>query len=499
MTRSSARLSTLLAATALLGGVTAVNCSKGTNSNGGIVRLALHVSPNFTVNSVHWQINSPTTTDIKHGDINTSDLNSTASVDTSVPAGSGYRVTMTASATDTATPPNTVSCTGSSPAPGFNVTAGGSVMVGVTLICGGSQMTTGSGSAIINGVLIAGDNCPVLTNWEASPLQTSSGQPINVTATATDADVGQTLTYAWTADSGSFANPALATTTYICGAPTLATDGVTRLGPAHTLTVTVHDSYTSASLPNGCPTTMTFSVDCVQAGVCGNSIIEPGETCDPPNGTNCNAQCQFVAFCGDSIITPPETCDPSNQPAGTAYGTAAAHCAACTTIPYCGDGHIDTAQGETCDPPNGGSCDASCHSVVVCASTTDPCAICEKADQGDCPNSLNQVPGASCYGCEGFVVGTKAYTDCTALLTCVRTQHCMAGDDPTPCLCGSLSASVCASSGAPTTAACATQYAAAASDAAGTVFAQFGNPTTPVGIANNQAACRVDSACASCP
>ena len=77
----------------------------------------------------------------------------------------------------------------------------------------------------------------------------------------------------------------------------------------------------------------------------------------------------------------------------------------------------------------------------------------------------------------------------------------MAGDDPSPCLCGALSAGDCASMGAPAAAPCASEYAAAASDfpGAGTVFQQLGLPSTSVGIADNVAACRVDAACSVCP
>jgi hypothetical protein len=511
MIRNSARFTTLLAATALLGGAMAVNCSKSSDNNSGVVRLALHVDPNFTVNSVHWQINSSTTMDIKHGDINTSDINSTASVDTSCPTGSGYRVVMTATATDTMG--NSVPCTGTSPAPGFNVTAGGSVMVGVSLVCGGSTPPpTDQGHVVVNGTIVAGDNCPVVTSWMVSPLQTSAGKLIDVAATATDADIatGQTISYLWTADSGSFVMPTSASTQYTCGAPTLTVTG-TRINPPHTLTFTVKDSYTTP-----CSASVVFSVDCVQAGVCGNGIIEPGETCDPPNGTNCNANCQTVAFCGDSIVTPPETCDQgaANLPAGTTYGTAAAHCVggtgagACQNVPFCGDGIVNGPAGtEQCDPgptPTA-QCDAMCHSHVVCPGAgppVDACLACEQADTLDCGPLITSVPGGvACFGCDGFAMGSAPQLHCAALLTCIRGSACMAGDDPTPCLCGALSAGNCVSMGAPSTAPCAAQYAAAAADfpAAGTVFQQFSVPSTSVGIADNVAACRVDSNCTVCP
>jgi hypothetical protein len=71
--------------------------------------------------------------------------------------------------------------------------------------------------------------CPTLDAWGASPLQTSVGGIINVNASGSDATDPQ-ITYLWTADAGSFANPNVAATTYTC----------TVAGP-HTLRITVWD------------------------------------------------------------------------------------------------------------------------------------------------------------------------------------------------------------------------------------------------------------------
>ena len=44
---------------------------------------------------------------------------------------------------------------------------------------------------------------------------------------------------------------------------------------------------------------------------CGDGVIEPGETCDPPSGP-CNASCQLVV-CGDgALVLPEEECDDAN-------------------------------------------------------------------------------------------------------------------------------------------------------------------------------------------
>jgi hypothetical protein len=91
-----------------------------------------------------------------------------------------------------------------------------------------------------------------------------------------------------------------------------------------------------------------------------------------------------------------------------------------------------------------------------------------------------------------------ANTNCTALISCIRTTHCMVGDDPTACYCGALDPGTCVTSGAPTTAPCFAQYTAAAMGFPGNVFTQFFDPTTPVGIADNIVTCDVDAPC-TCP
>jgi len=133
----------------------------------------------------------------------------------------------------------------------------------------------------------------------------------------------------------------------------------------------------------------------------------------------------------------------------------------------------------------------------MCLGAFSSCDMCEQADTASCPTSLEMVPGSSCaWGCNGFPSGSAPRTHCQALLSCLTTMGCMFQSDPTPCLCGALAPAICAAMGAPLTAACATQYAAAAADAPGTVFTQFSDPTSPVGIADNIAQCDVDSACA---
>ena len=441
----------------------------------GSVRLFLQIMPGVMVSSVHWQISSTSGSVVRQGDITTIDPSSTASVDTSCPAGADDTVTFTA------TTSNGLSCAGHSSA--FNVIAGATVSVTVTLVCGGGTPMQPNGSVIVGANVVAGDYCPLLTSWEASPSQVAVGRVVDVSASAIDQDAGDVLSYVWTATSGSFFSPSSASTTYQCSSA----------GP-QTLTIAVIDNHT----PTPCATRMSLVVECTPLSECGNGVVDPGETCDPPNGTTCSATCQS-GECGDGIVQVGEQCDPPNP---------ANHCSVfCTLIPYCGDGHIDP--GEQCDPPgplpDGTTCDANCQ-VPCLGPTNNACTTCERADVGDCPASLNVVPGAVCggWGCEGFSPVSPARAHCQALYECIRTSGCMMGDDPTPCLCGSLTPASCVNAGPPASAPCAAQYAAAAADASnlGPVTSQFSNPSSPVGIADNQAVCAVDSAITSgcvCP
>src|SRR5262249_25855012 len=158
-----------------------------------------------------------------------------------------------------------------------------------------------------------------------------------------------------------------------------------------------------------------FTVNCVSPGVCGNGIVEPGESCDPPNGTTCTLQCQHQPECGDGLVEGAEQCDPPS---------AAAHCSTtCQKIPFCGDGIVQASLGATCPRPNGASCDATCH--TPCVGPGGLCTDCERVSPL-CPSSLNIVPGGTgCFGCFGFATGTNLETHCDALLSCIRASQCV--------------------------------------------------------------------------
>ncbi len=82
------------------------------------------------------------------------------------------------------------------------------------------------------------------------------------------------------------------------------------------------------------------------APVCGNTVVEPGETCDPPGvpagqPNQCRANC---TFCGDSTLQAPdgEQCDDGNNTVGDGCDANCKH-------ELCGNGILQP--GEECDPP----------------------------------------------------------------------------------------------------------------------------------------------------
>jgi cysteine-rich repeat protein len=120
---------------------------------------------------------------------------------------------------------------------------------------------------------------------------------------------------------------------------------------------------------------------------CGNGITEGTEQCDfgAQNGagtgceSNCTFSCQNNAGCSDgNLCDGTETCNSvtvgGHMGQKCAAGTAPATGTTCGTgkicltqqcvTSTCGDGYVDASAGETCEPPNVGNCDASCHTTA---------------------------------------------------------------------------------------------------------------------------------------
>ena len=123
-----------------------------------------------------------------------------------------------------------------------------------------------------------------------------------------------------------------------------------------------------------------------RAQTCGNGVVEGTEQCDfgtgngPGTGceTNCTYSCQTSTDCSDgNLCDGTETCNTVTVSGHTgkkcAAGTPLTNGTTCGTgkiclssqcvTSTCGDGYIDTAAGETCEPPNVGTCDSQCHNA----------------------------------------------------------------------------------------------------------------------------------------
>jgi fibro-slime domain-containing protein len=119
--------------------------------------------------------------------------------------------------------------------------------------------------------------------------------------------------------------------------------------------------------------------------VCGNSVIEDAEACDPPAvGSGCSAQCK---------VENGWTCP---QPG------------VCFKNPACGDNIVQVAQGEGCDPPNvGNGCTASCKVEAGWTCVGLGPSICVKpvcgngaVDPGEqCDDGSNTATKDGCSGC----------------------------------------------------------------------------------------------------
>ncbi len=465
-------------AVALSGGGIAINCSKGSSNsgNGGKVSLAFALPSGAHIDDLAYVIHAGAPTGIADvtGHVNTSDRNATPSVEHSFPASTGDTVTLDATTT------TGVACHGASMP--FDVTSGGTARVSVTLVCGAATNPAGPGSVIVNSTVVEGNACPYLTSWVASPLQTSVGGTIDVGAAAADLSTPpDTLSFAWT-PAANFAAPTAGATKYTCTAP-----------GTHTITVTVSDNHGASP----CTAAINVDVNCVAVSVCGNSVVEVGEQCDPPNGTTCDSNCQtIVTATGGSTGTAGAAGSPAT---GGSTGTAGAAGSSATG----GSTGTAGAAGSSATGGTGGMGVAGNNGAGAQSAACTTCETNATAD-GTCFNT--SVDGTT-NGCDGFPAGAQRDA-CYALVKCIRTGNgsghtCANADDATPCLCGTLSATACGQSD-PTTlpGVCRPQYIAANGGTGTGLFGVFFSTSSPVGIANNMFTCDVDMAAdtgLSCP
>ncbi|MDP3276196.1 MAG: DUF4215 domain-containing protein [Deltaproteobacteria bacterium] len=106
---------------------------------------------------------------------------------------------------------------------------------------------------------------------------------------------------------------------------------------------------------------------------CGDSILDPGESCDDGNNVNgdgCSSTCRYEARCGDGRRDPGEVCDDGNNRSGDGCRSD------CLSDERCGNMIVDTVRGEVCDGTPG--CAADCRSLLLCGNgRVDPGERCD--------------------------------------------------------------------------------------------------------------------------
>ncbi|MGB9340797.1 MAG: hypothetical protein WCB63_16235, partial [Polyangiales bacterium] len=189
----------------IAGALSAFGCV-GTTDTGqqgetGSLSVDLVLADGVEIAQVDWQI---TGNDMDmSGAVDVSAPGSTASVEVFglPPGATDYTVALTATSTD-----ERVTCRGSA---NFNVEVGETTDVMVVLNC---KLPRRFGGVRVNGEF---NICAELIKAVVSPLQTSVGNDIDVSAQAVDQE-GDPITFSWTGSGGSFADPTASATTYTC-------------------------------------------------------------------------------------------------------------------------------------------------------------------------------------------------------------------------------------------------------------------------------------------
>jgi fibro-slime domain-containing protein len=195
--------------------------------------------------------------------------------------------------------------------------------------------------------------------------------------------------------------------------------------------------------------------------VCGDGIIEMGETCDDGNskpGDGCSGVCliepgytcptpgqtcvgTYMQVCGDGKIEGDEACDDGNTTNGdgcsstceveVGYACNAQGTCSPTSTAACGDGVVNA--GEQCDDSNttsGDGCSPTCQIEVgwTCPTAGSACKKLEycgdgiiETDIGEVCDDGNAIPGD---GCSGICQLESGYACPAAGEACVRTWIC---------------------------------------------------------------------------
>lgn len=231
--------------------------SAGASEVSGSLGMNLAVG-NTTLSSFTYVITGPGGFS-KTGSVNVSSSTKLSALVGNLPVASGYSVSISATATESAT-----TCKGSA---SFAITARATTQVTVHLQCREPSKT---GSVGIDGEL---NTCPLVDGINASPAEAQIGTPIALGADAHDSDgKPQGLGYAWSVTSGALANGTSATPTFTCTSP----------GPV-TVKLTVTDGDCSDALDATVTCTAPADVvETVAASVETTPVPDSGDAADDP-------------------------------------------------------------------------------------------------------------------------------------------------------------------------------------------------------------------------
>jgi hypothetical protein len=439
MIRTKAGKLGALAVAALVTGAAIGSCSqKGGGADQGHAKLALTAAGGITINTVGYTVLNSSAGTVLSGAFSVADPNATVSLDIALPQGNGYTISLDAASTGTPVR----HFVGTSNA--FNITAGGltQVLPNPIILTDAGSSATNPGVATINATVVPGDNAPIIDSITLAPATTSANADIELWVAAHDPD-GDAMTFTGTPSAaGATLTPASGTPIVPPVTATTPRSAVLRspITGAQSITVQVSDGrggVVTATLPFNIVGGMTTGA----AGTTGA-------------GGAAGAGAAGTGAAGTGA-------------AGTgAGGTGAAGTGGPTQAMNLCPAHEFISGGTMCE-----SCTAN-----NCGLAPDPdgdsgcCALTNPADQLLCTRVIDCFQNPSLYT--------------TGAAACTRNG------DGLNCFCGT-SAGMCFTTAGAANGACTQVVIDAAKTSAPTAIqAQFSDPTSPLGRANNLENCR---------
>lgn len=244
-----------------------------------------------------------------------------------------------------------------------------------------------------------------------------------------------------------------------------ATDTPDKVPPASFATAADYSKITAFLLENGslkltnvlpkiCGGNCLYTGNPIKVGqaVCGNSVVNYGESCDDGNTNNkdgCSSSClkegTAAPACGNGAVTAGEQCDDGNSVGNDGCSEKCLYEGSSSVKAICGDGVTDNSNtngGEACDDGNtkdGDGCSSNClfeggivaysnarcgDGVVGVGETCDPGTHCKDG-------SICAVGGAACQ--DGSKCSVSETTACSDLCLNRGTNP---GKDPVKLECG---------------------------------------------------------------